>query len=444
MNFAYGTDYDENYGQRQLNIVDMFLEFDWLRINAKNAVGWAPLHLASFWGCTDVVSKLLKADAQLDIPTSMSIHPPIALTSTQLLIHGSNGFSVRELTVGLTPVQLALLGGHCECVKALLAAGADPGPWGGGPNTQSLSCFGHLSVLQIAVVCADLDLLAVLAKHGGMDKPLGKFTGDFECELPCQQGWARDLPVVQVLKAIHAIPMEAAQVLGIDWHIVLDPDNAMASMHSSERSQGVHSKHNRLSTSHGAHGKERTVCVDPVSESPHLLQSKACEHNACASSELLLKMVDVRAQFQELPCAARIMRFFGADLGRVVLDVLAHVEFIRMLQIEARDGTGLAEACAAGLECVEAHDHAVGNFELEGWVEKSAVVSDASLKKFVVAKHKAVGNFRQWIRVLTRQHQAKADPNGDKAGLPPTAASGAGGRRGARATEGEFDYLVVS
>jgi ankyrin repeat protein len=95
--------------------------------------GWTPLHLAAFFGRTEVVERLLKADADLhaisrnalkNTPLHAAIaggHVDVALT---LIAHGA-AVDVADAG-GHTPLHIAAEAGLLPVARALVARGADP------------------------------------------------------------------------------------------------------------------------------------------------------------------------------------------------------------------------------------------------------------------------------------------------------------------------------
>jgi ankyrin repeat protein len=95
--------------------------------------GWTPLHLAAFFGRTEVVERLLKARADLhaisrnalkNTPLHAAIaggHVDVALT----LIAGGAAVDVADAG-GHTPLHIAAEAGLLPVARALVARGADP------------------------------------------------------------------------------------------------------------------------------------------------------------------------------------------------------------------------------------------------------------------------------------------------------------------------------
>jgi ankyrin repeat protein len=76
---------------------------------------------------------------------------------TRLRVLLNNDYPVHEMFMGLTPLHVAVIHGHSECVAALLEAGADPCTEGGGTITSK-------SPLALALANRDVDTLETLLR----------------------------------------------------------------------------------------------------------------------------------------------------------------------------------------------------------------------------------------------------------------------------------------
>ena len=394
INFSKGKSDDATFIDRLLTIIKMFLKQKFLRINTQSSAGWSVLHLACFWGRLDVAQWLLELGARTDLRTG-----------TADIDSGgdSNPLMSQPPLQNMTALDLALVGGHKKCVGALLKSGVSLCD-----ESDMVYSYG-ISSVQLAAACGDMDIVALLLqtkvvgsspKHGNYSPRHGD---DGDEELPLL---SPDDVVDAVVARIHDISTTAAVVLGRDWHIVLDPDQAVL---------------NSLSPRDSPVNGDETLLVP--------------SEFAAENGQDFIFFHDFVERLQPLTYYNRVMSHFAN--GPHVADAIARVEFCRLLQVDTLDGTGYAEACAGGMQYRQLQSNSYDvRHELQGVLEDAAVTHE-NFRKHLLRKHEALSNHEQWVRLLTRQQQTKNST--DTAGLPSKAQSG-----GSAAAADEFDYLVVS
>jgi ankyrin repeat protein len=98
-------------------------------VNAKDSLGWTPLHCACYRGHVQVVKELMDHGADIEANDIYSRTPlRWACYNGHLpVVHEllSRGANIEAKVNGWTPLHLAALRGHLANVKALVAVGAD-------------------------------------------------------------------------------------------------------------------------------------------------------------------------------------------------------------------------------------------------------------------------------------------------------------------------------
>jgi uncharacterized protein len=129
---------------------------------------WSMLELACLYRDAGTVKALLERGAKVEHRSTMgrtALFTAAANGDTDivamLLAHGARA-NVRSRITPVTPLHLAVNGGHVEVVKSLLAAGADP---------NVLDHFGHSAVV-VAESTKQPEIAALLRGRGGSDAGL--------------------------------------------------------------------------------------------------------------------------------------------------------------------------------------------------------------------------------------------------------------------------------
>ncbi|EPQ12720.1 Oxysterol-binding protein-related protein 1 [Myotis brandtii] len=94
---------------------------------SKSNLGWAPLHLACYFGHRQVVQALLKAGAEVNVLNDMGDTPLHRAAFTGRKLNSPNPPDVNCVDqLGNTPLHCAAYRARGPCVLALLKSGADP------------------------------------------------------------------------------------------------------------------------------------------------------------------------------------------------------------------------------------------------------------------------------------------------------------------------------
>lgn len=139
-----GFDVFESAALGDMDRLDYHMEIDRESATHVSPDGFSPLHLAAFFGQTDVLAFLIERGGDISQTTRnpmelQPLHSAVAggsVESVRLLIeHGADPNALQE--GGWTPLMGAAGAGHEEMVELLIDAGADPGA----ENDQGLTAM---------------------------------------------------------------------------------------------------------------------------------------------------------------------------------------------------------------------------------------------------------------------------------------------------------------
>lgn len=124
-------------------------------LNAVDGWGRTALHRAALYGHVDVVTRLAKAGADLEVMTPEDFWTALHVAANEnhaAVIHALAGakanLEARKDANYKTPLMVALMNEAPDAVKALLAAGADPNVWTDSDTTavRRAALYGHLAM----------------------------------------------------------------------------------------------------------------------------------------------------------------------------------------------------------------------------------------------------------------------------------------------------------
>lgn len=119
--------------------------------------GRTPLHRAALYGHADVVTRLARAGARLDVVTPDDFETPVHTAARvndpnviRALVAANAPIEARKDANSPTPLMVALQNESVAAVKVLLAAGADPNTWTESDSTavRRAAQYGHFAIVK--------------------------------------------------------------------------------------------------------------------------------------------------------------------------------------------------------------------------------------------------------------------------------------------------------
>jgi ankyrin repeat protein len=152
-------------------------------LNAVDGWGRTALYRSALYGQVDVVKRLIKAGADLEVMTPDDFWTPLHVAASgndaaviQALAAGKANLEARKDPDYMTPLMVALMNQAPDAVKALLAAGADPNVWTESDTTavRRAALYGHLAMTK-ALIAAGARVNE--ARGSGWEPPLHAVVG---------------------------------------------------------------------------------------------------------------------------------------------------------------------------------------------------------------------------------------------------------------------------
>jgi ankyrin repeat protein len=152
-------------------------------LNAVDDWGRTALYRAAHYGQVEVVKRLAKAGANLEVMTPEDFWTALHVAASgndaaviQALVAAKANIEARKDAAYQTPLFVALMNQAPDAVKALLAAGADPNAWTDSDTTavRRAALYGHLAMTQ-ALIAAGARVNE--ARGTGWEPPLHAVVG---------------------------------------------------------------------------------------------------------------------------------------------------------------------------------------------------------------------------------------------------------------------------
>jgi ankyrin repeat protein len=152
-------------------------------LNAVDSQGRTALYRAAYYGHVEVVKRLAKAGANLEVMTAEDFWTALHVAANenhaaviQALAAANANVEARRDPAYMTPLLAALMNQAPDAVKALLAAGADPNVWTDSETTavRRAALYGHLAMTRALLAAG----ARVNEAHGtGWQPPLHAVVG---------------------------------------------------------------------------------------------------------------------------------------------------------------------------------------------------------------------------------------------------------------------------